>query len=554
MDLYSIRNKLNMGIPLSNMHLRVTDYSRVSTDHLLQQKSLKNQIEHFDEMIKNNPNWTYIPGYVDDGISGTTDYKRDNFMKMIDDARMGKFDLIVTKEISRFSRNTLDSIKYTRELLTYGVAVLFVNDNINTALPDSELRLTIMASMAQDEIRRLSERVKFGMNRSIKNGTILGNDMQYGYKKDKLTGNLVIVEQEAEVVRRLYRMYVIDEVSITKIAKVFNTEQVKTGRNKKWCASTLIRMIKNPKYKGYYCGRKSEVIDYMTKKVVMIPKKDWVMYEDKVRIPPIVDEKLWDRANKKLEARKKSFRREGKIVYQNRYPLSAKIYCSEHNEVFHRRKQCKASCDITWVCAKHLREGKKACVSPNVRESEIYFILDDIIKSLKIELDKVSNILIELYQNNKKNVNEHKKTSDLKKELDKILIKKDKLLELNIDGSLSNKEFSERNNIYNKEIKKIEEEIELLEINKRIFINTDDGDLKKIIIEKTKSKKIKEKLIGLLLNKIVVSKNDNIIDLKIFLNLKDKFLPKDYEFKRGFNTTGTRRYTVLYQVTLMSGE
>ena len=196
-----------MGVPLTAMKLRVTDYSRVSTDHLEQQSSLKNQVEHFDEMIKSNENWTYVTGYIDDGISGTTDYKRDNFMKMIDDARCGKFDLIVTKEISRFSRNTLDSIKYTRELLSYGVAVLFVNDNINTALPDSELRLTIMASMAQDEIRRLSERVKFGMNRSIKNGTILGNDMLYGYKKDKLTGNLCIIPKEADVVKRLYTLY-----------------------------------------------------------------------------------------------------------------------------------------------------------------------------------------------------------------------------------------------------------------------------------------------------------------------------------------------------------
>ena len=174
-------------MPLTSIKLRVTDYARVSTDHLEQKKSLQNQVEHFEQYIKENPNWTYVGGYVDDGITGTSDVKRDNFMKMIEDARSGKFDLIVTKEISRFSRNTLDSIKYTRELLSYGVAVLFVNDNINTVMPDSELRLTIMASMAQDEIRRLSERVKFGMNRAIERGEILGNDLLYGYKKDKDT-------------------------------------------------------------------------------------------------------------------------------------------------------------------------------------------------------------------------------------------------------------------------------------------------------------------------------------------------------------------------------
>ena len=176
MNLIDIRSKLNLGISLSNINLRVTYYVRVSTDNVLQINSLNNQIEYFYEMIKNNSNWEYIDGYIDEGISGTTDYKRDNFMKMIEDAKNDKFDLIITKEISRFSRNTLDSIKYTRKLLSYDVCVLFLNDNINTALPDSELRLTIMASLAQDEVRRLSERVKFGMHRSIKDGTSLGNN------------------------------------------------------------------------------------------------------------------------------------------------------------------------------------------------------------------------------------------------------------------------------------------------------------------------------------------------------------------------------------------
>ena len=575
MDLYTVRSQLNMGIALTSMKLRVTDYSRVSTDHLEQQKSLKNQIEHFDEMIKNNENWTYIQGYVDDGISGTTDYKRDNFMRMIDDARSGKFDLIITKEISRFSRNTLDSIKYTRELLSYGVAVLFVNDNINTALPDSELRLTIMASMAQDEIRRLSERVKFGMNRSIKNGTILGNDMQYGYKKDKLTGNLVIVEEEAELVRRLYKMYAIEEMSITKIAKIFNEEGIKTCQNKKWCTSTLTRMIKNPKYKGYYCGKKSEVIDYMTKKVIMIPEKDWVMYEDKVRIPPIIEEDLWDRANERLQSRKKTFGKdykEDKTMYQNRYPLSAKIYCSEHNEVFHRRQQCKSCDDITWTCAKYLKEGKKTCDSPNIRESEVYSIFDDIMKELEIELSNVSDILLDLYQNNKKNIGIDNKMTELKKAKDKILTKKDKLLELNIEGNLTNSEFNERNNECNKELSKIEEDMALLERSKKNFEDIKDKNkkLEKILNQKTKTQATKEKLIELLLDKIVVSKinnNKENMELKVFFNFSKNFVEKevqqavipsmenfknfmrkDYEFKRGYNTTGTRRYIVKYQV------
>lgn len=546
MDLYKVRQQLNTGVTLASMKLRVTDYARVSTNHLEQQSSLKNQVEHFEEMIKSNVNWTYVPGYVDEGISGTTDYRRDNFMKMIEDARCGMFDLIVTKEISRFSRNTLDSIKYTRELLSFGVAVLFVNDNINTALPDAELRLTIMASMAQDEIRRLSERVKFGMNRSIKNGTILGNDMLYGYKKDKLTGNLNIIPEEAMVVKRLYSLYAIQKLSITKIAKMFNDEGIKTAQNKKWHPATLTRMLKNPKYKGFYCGKKTEVIDYMTKKVKYIPSQDWVLYNDQVRIPPIVNSHLWQRASARLKSHNKD-----KIKYQNRYLFSGKIYCQEHNEVFHRRRQCKTSKDITWVCAKYLNEGKKTCDSPNIRESEIYFILDDILNELKIDISYVFTILLGLYDNNQKSID---KMTELKIQKAKILSKKAKLLELNMEGNLSNKEFNIKNNEYNEILTKILNDISKMKQN---LIKNKKTNLDTILSQKFKDKEIKNIIIDLLLAKIIVSKisnNKEFLELLIYLNLGKNFLEKDfhkvYEFKRGYNTKCTKRYTIKYLVKL----
>ena len=210
---------LNSGMSINDINLRVVIYARVSTDHKEQKNSLINQVEHFKKVIDNNLNWIYITSYIDEGITGTTDTKREQFMKMINDSKSDKFDLIITKEISRFSRNTLDSIKYTRELLNNGVAVFFVNDNINTILPDSELRLTIMASLAQDEVRRLSERVRFGMNRAIEKKVILGNNLLYGYKKDKESKKLVIVEDEARVVESIYRKYAVDKLSISKIVK-----------------------------------------------------------------------------------------------------------------------------------------------------------------------------------------------------------------------------------------------------------------------------------------------------------------------------------------------
>lgn len=535
MDLYKIREQLNMGISLSNIKLRVTDYVRVSTNHLEQHKSLLNQKEHFEEMIKSNSNWTYIHGYVDDGITGTSDVKRDNFMKMIDDAKQNKFDLIVTKEISRFSRNTLDSIKYTRELLKYGVAVLFINDNINTALPDAELRLTIMASMAQDEIRRLSERVKFGMKRAILRGEILGNDMLYGYKKDKNTKKLIVIKDEAEIIRKIYTWYAIDELSINKIVKELNKDKILSRNVRKWSVATITRMIANPKYKGFYCGRKSEVEDYMTKKIKYFKQDEWIMYEDKENIPPIIDSKLWEIANNRLNKRKK------KIIVQEQYLYSGKIYCKCHNTLFYRRIFRTNKKDITWVCSKYLKYGKEYCDTANIRESELNYIFKDIIDKLNIDLSKVVNMLLNYYEKFNINKNDENK---LEEDIKRIEIKKDKLLDLKIKDLISDEEFRKRNNSFNEEIVDIKRRMKIFKSNKVV-----NKDIKKIIEDKVKTKKIEEKIISLLLKEIRVSKIAEKIYLDIYLNyLIEKELYINYEFKRGFDTKGTKRYIVYYEV------
>lgn len=563
MDLYTVRKQLNMGMPLTSIKLRVTDYARVSTDHLEQKKSLQNQVEHFEQYIKQNPNWTYVSGYIDDGITGTSDIKRDNFMRMIEDARNGKFDLIVTKEISRFSRNTLDSIKYTRELLSYGVAVLFVNDNINTAMPDSELRLTIMASMAQDEIRRLSERVKFGMNRAIERGEILGNDMLYGYKKDKDTGVLKIIKEEAKVVRRIYELYAVEELTLSKISKILNNEGLKTCQNKKWCISTISRMIENPKYKGYYCARKSEIVDYMTKKIKYFDVYDWILYEDKTRIPPIVDEDLWERANTRLMARKKAFseRKVDKNIYKNRYLYSAKIYCAEHNTVFHRREFRKKKKDITWVCSEYLKNGKITCDSPNIRESELDAIFKDLISKLQIDSNEVIGTLMNYYKHLEIDTGIDERILELEKETNGIYAKKDKILELSLQGSLSNSEFYERNNSFNEKLKNLESDLNSLKLEKEKLKNSCDltEELSNMLKSKVNSKSTINKIISSLLDHILVSKinNDkNNMELNIFLSYKENdeskklqpILRSSYEFKRGYDTQGTKRYKVSYQV------
>lgn len=379
MNLIEIRNKINNGYSLYDLNLRVTFYARVSTEDLRQINSLNNQANYFKDMIINNSNWIYVDGYVDEGISGTSVKHREEFMRMIDDAKDNKFDLIVTKEISRFSRNTLDSIKYTRELLNYGVIVLFLNDNINTALSDSELRLTIMASMAQDEIRRLSERVKFGMKRSIEKGIILGNNLIYGY--DKCQNKLIINQEEALIVNKIFNDYVQDS-SVVKIANNLNKLNVKTKLGGKWSATSVSRIIRNPKYKGYYCGNKSEVVDYMSKKIFYHDYKDWVIYKD-FKIPVIVSEELWNKANNKINRRNK--------CQKNKFLFNKKIYCKNCGFLYYGRMQ---NSRVTYMCNNYLKNGKDVCRSSIIYQDELFLIFKKIFnlnykESLMKEISKL---------------------------------------------------------------------------------------------------------------------------------------------------------------------
>ena len=218
-----------------------------------------------------------MQGYVDGGLSAATTKNREDFHRMVEDGKEGLFDLIITKEITRFARNTLDSILYTRELLGSGVGVFFQNDNINTFDEDSELRLTIMSGIAQDELRKLSSRVKFGHAQAIKNSVVLGNSRIFGYIKDG--GRLVIDESEAPMVRELFELYATGEYSMKQIETLFWDKGYRNHNGKKIAHTTMSGMISNPKYKGYYVGNKVKVIDLFTKKQKFLPPEEWVMFK-----------------------------------------------------------------------------------------------------------------------------------------------------------------------------------------------------------------------------------------------------------------------------------
>lgn len=228
-----------------NCPRRVVFYGRVSTELEAQISALKNQMNWYLELAEHHPNWTVVGQYADEGISGTGMKTRPSFMKMLRDARKKKFDLIVTREVSRFARNTVDTLVTTRELKQYGVEVYFVNDDIWTMRGDGEVRLTIMASLAQDESRKMSERTKAGIQTSQKKGTYVAGPTPFGYKRDKKAHTLVVQESQAETVRKIFAWYA-DGINGTEIAQTLTQEGApnKSGMPQ-WSARQVLSITKN---------------------------------------------------------------------------------------------------------------------------------------------------------------------------------------------------------------------------------------------------------------------------------------------------------------------
>lgn len=381
MNVLRIRNEMRNGKTIFDLPLRVTFYARVSTEKDEQINSLENQVQYYTQFIQEKQNWTYIQGYVDEGISGTSTKKRDSFLRMIADAKAGRFDFIITKEISRFSRSTLDSIKYTQELLEHDVGVLFQNDNINTLDSDSEFRLVVMAGVAQDEVRKLSERLKFGFRQAIKNGHVLGNDKLWGY--DKKDCVLTINEEEAQVVRRIFDLYANRQMGIRRISQALYDEGFTSRKGNAFNVLTIRHILCNPKYKGWYCANKSQTVDYRSKRKVFLDESEWVMYPDP-SIPAIVSEELWDRANALYKRRSQQMMsHQSAAEFHNRYPYSGRIICEEHGTSFHRQvlKSAKGDKEV-WQCRVYRNRGRAACSAPQLYTAELDQIMADIFNRL----------------------------------------------------------------------------------------------------------------------------------------------------------------------------
>ena len=523
MEVRKIRSEMRMGRSFYDLPLRVTFYARVSTDQDEQINSLENQVQYYTELIQSKPNWKFVPGYVDEGISGGSTKKRDNFNRMIRDAKAGMFDFIITKEISRFSRSTLDSIKYTQELLDYNVGVFFQNDNINTLDTDSEFRLVIMAGVAQDEIRKLSERLKFGFRQAIKNGHVLGNDKLYGY--DKKDCVLTVNEEEAEIIRIIFDLYGNQRLGTRTISKRLMELGYTSREGNAFNTLTIRHILENPKYKGWYCGNKSQSVDYRTKRNVLLDESEWVTYPDP-SIPAIVPEELWNRANALYKRRREEMKSHSSgISFHNRYPYSAKIYCEEHGTTFHRQViQTKKGQQEVWQCKVYRSHGRAACSAPQIRSSDLDVILSDIFKELVRDKEKIIDSLVTVLTNIPKEVDYGKLRCQVENEMDDLERKKNRLLDLSIAGALTVEEFKERNDAFNAQIQECQGKLTAIrqEEENQSSEELDIPAIRRALDEALRfTGKTDTALVATILDKVVVKKEstkDNIY-LDIFLKL-----------------------------------
>ena len=336
--------------------MKVASYCRVSTDREDQANSFESQRRYFKEHIDRQPDWELYQIYADEGITGTSTKKRAAFNRMIADAHMGKFQLILTKEVSRFSRNILDTISYTRELKALGVGVMFRNDGINSLEPDAELRLSIMGSMAQEESRKTSSRVKWGQTRRMEQGVVFGRSL-LGY--DVRDGKMTVNREGAEIVRQIFYKYGVEKKGTSVIARELREAGYKTLRgNAKWSNTYIIKVLKNEKYVGDLVQKKTITPDYLSHaKKYNHGEEELVVIRN--HHEPIIDRELWDIVQSELKKRDRKGNYGG--GHSNRYVFSGKIKCGECGASFVSRKKKRTdgtSCR-RWGCFTAATEGNR---------------------------------------------------------------------------------------------------------------------------------------------------------------------------------------------------
>lgn len=373
-----------------NTKKKVSAYCRVSTDHFEQQTSYEAQVLYYKNYISKRDDYIFGKIYADEGITGTSTKNRVEFNKMIDDALNGEIDIILTKSISRFARNTIDSLKYIRLLKEKNVAVYFEKENINTLDPNGDLLITILSGMAQEESRSISTNCKWGFKRKFEKGEILlPTKFFLGYTRN-LEGEIIIVEEEAKVITEIYTLY-LKGYSYAKIRDYLNNKGYKTPKgNKKWSAESVSSILKNEKYKGCSMLQKTYSIDFLNKTRIkndgQVPK-----YYVEDSHPKIIDEVVWEKVqaerNRRNSIIKKADDNVHKGKFSSKYALSEIFFCgccgkNYKRVVWHNYSPKKA----VWRCSNRLINGKNSCEnSITVDESVLH---KKIVCSINILIDE----------------------------------------------------------------------------------------------------------------------------------------------------------------------
>jgi len=360
--------------------LRVAAYCRVSTLQEQQETSYEAQVNYYTEKIKSNLNWKLAGIYADDGKSATSTKKRSNFQAMIDDCLAGKIDMVITKSISRFARNTVDSLMNIRKLKEKNIAVFFEKEGINTLEGSGELLITILSSQAQEESRNISENCHWGIVRKFENGKVIVNHSKFlGYTKDK-EGNLVIVPEEAELVRRIFRLF-LEGNSSYGIKRMLEADGILTVTgNTEWHATVIDKMLSNEKYMGDALMQKTYTVDFLTKKKVLnkgIVPKYYIEDNHEAIIPKelfnrVQEEKARRTAIYRPAARKRDAPVKGK--YSAKYILSDIMVCAECGQPYRRQVWTKYGIKkAVWRCDNRLKYGSKRCkYSPTLKEDSLH--------------------------------------------------------------------------------------------------------------------------------------------------------------------------------------
>ncbi|WP_026894839.1 recombinase family protein [Clostridiisalibacter paucivorans] len=377
--------------------LRVAAYCRVSTETEEQNSSYEVQVAHYTEFIKKNDEWEFAGIFADDGISGTNTKRREEFNRMIEECMEGNIDLVITKSISRFARNTLDCLKYIRQLKEKNISVYFEKENINTMDAKGEVLITIMASLAQQESQSLSQNVKLGLQYRYQQGKVQVNHKRFmGYTKDE-EGNLIIEPKEAKIIKRIYKEYLEGE-SLAGIGRNLERDGILTGAGKpRWRPETIKKILKNEKYMGDALLQKTVTVDFLTKERVKNEGHAPQYYVENSH-EGIISKEIYLQAQEELHRRNNIYTGadKNKRLYSSKYALSTITFCGDCGDIYRRVYwNIRGRKEFVWRCVTRIEQGPEVCKNRTVKEAELYDAVMTAINRLLAGGDNMIRILEE---------------------------------------------------------------------------------------------------------------------------------------------------------------